>query len=92
MDKFFDTIANYLKSHPAAIGVFIALIGLLLLLGSIYNWNWLFGDVSKATYSAGKLDGLINLFGRKAARIIFGAISLVILFAGIFIIWLSLKK
>jgi len=91
MDKFFDNAANYFKSHPALIGVFVALVGLFLLLGSIFNWNWIFGDVSSTTYSIGKLDGLINLFGRKTARVIFGAISSVIILLGVLIIWLSLK-
>jgi len=91
MDKFFDEITNYVKSRPALIGVFIALVGLFLLLGSIFNWNWIFGDVSPATYSLRKIDGLINLFGRKTARVIFGAISSVIILLGVLIIWLSLK-
>jgi len=91
MDNFFDTIANYMKAHPWAIGGFIALIGLVLFLGSVFNWNWLYGDVSPATYSLGKLDGLINLFGRKAARIIFGAFAFFIFLLGVLVIWLSLK-
>jgi len=92
MDKFFDNIANYLKSHPVGIGIFISLVGLFLLLASVFDWNWIFGDVSSVNYSMRKIDGLVNLFGRKASRIIFGIIAFLIFLSGIMVIWLSLKQ
>ena len=92
MDKFFDDIANFLKSNPAVIGAFIALIGLFLFLASVLNWNWIFGDINPVNYSPGKIDGLVNFFGRKAARIIVGICSFFILLCGFLIIGLSLKK
>jgi len=87
MDKYIDKIQKFFTENPAALAALIAALGLTFLLGSILNWNWLFGDVSPATYSIGKLDGLINLFGRKAARIIFGAIGLFIFIIGAAIAW-----
>ena len=81
-----------MKANPIFIGVMIALIGLVLFLGSVFDWNWLYGDVSPATYSIGKLDGLINIFGRKTARILFGAFSFFIFLVGVLVIWLNLKK
>ena len=91
MDNFWDNAANFLKNHPVAIGVLIALIGLFLFFGSVFNCNWLFGNISAVNYSTGKIDGLVNLFGQKTARIIFGAVSFFVFIAGITVIWLSLK-
>jgi preprotein translocase subunit SecF len=87
-----DNLTKFFTEHPAAIGIFIALLGLLFLLASIFDWNWIFGDVSAATYDTGKLDGLINLFGRKTARIIFGAIGAIVFLSGILAAWSALEK
>jgi hypothetical protein len=87
----FDKIQQFFANSPTAFGALIAFIGLFLFWGSVFDWNWIFGDVSRTTYSARKIDGLINLFGRKAARIIFGAFSFFIFLVGVLVIWLSLK-
>jgi hypothetical protein len=92
MDKIFDDIAVFFRSHPAVIGVLVAVVGLFLFLAAILNWNWIFGDVSRANYSLCKIDGLVNLFGRKTARIIVGLFGLVIIFAGLLIVGLSLGR
>jgi len=90
--SIFDKIQQFLSNNPIAFGALIALIGLFLFFGSVFNWNWIFSDVIRATYSVRKIDGLINLFGRKTARIIFGAFSLFLFLIGLLVIWLSLKK
>ncbi len=47
--------------------------GLLILIGAFRDWDWIFGDVSTATYRLDKLDGIINIFGRKTGGIAAGA-------------------
>ncbi|MDR2144950.1 MAG: immunity 17 family protein [Tannerella sp.] len=90
--SIFDKIQQFLSNNPTAFGALIALMGLLLFLGSVFDWNWIFGDVSRVTYSVRKIDGLINLFGRKTARIIFGTVSFFVFLAGLLVIWLSWEK
>ena len=87
-----EKIQQFFTNNPIAIGVLIVLTGLFLFLGAVFDWNWMFGNVSKVNYDEGKIDGLVNLFGRKAARVIFGAFSFFVFLLGIFVIWLSLKK
>jgi len=87
-----NDLQKFFSDHPVAIGIVVALLGLFLFLGSVFDWNWIFGDVNKWNYDPGKIDGLVNLFGRKTARIIFGAFSVFIFLAGIFVIGLSLKN
>ena len=87
MDKFMDDIANFLKNSPVAIGLVVVLIGLFLFLGSVFNWNWIFGDISSVNYNPGKIDGLVNIFGRTTARVILGALSLFIFITGAVILW-----
>ena len=87
-----NDLQKFFADHPAAIGLLVALVGLFLFLGSVFDWNWIFGDVNRYNYNPGKIDGLVNLFGRKTARMIFGAFSVFVFFAGIVVIWLSFKK
>ncbi|MDR2204810.1 MAG: immunity 17 family protein [Flavobacteriaceae bacterium] len=89
--SIFDKIQQFLSNNPTAFGALIALMGLLLFLGSVFDWNWIFGDVSRTTYSLTKLDGWVNLFGRKTARIIFGTVSFFVFLVGVLVIWLSWK-
>jgi flagellar biosynthesis protein FlhB len=73
-----ETVTQFLKENPAALCAFFAVMFLVLFLGAVFDWNWLFGDVSRATYSLSKIDGWVNIFGRKTARIVFGALCLFI--------------
>jgi hypothetical protein len=44
------------------------------------------------TYNAKKIDGLVNLFGRKTARIVCGILSVLTIAGGLVWIWLALRK
>ena len=88
MNKMQQLFAKY----PALIGVVVSLVGLFLFLGAVFDWNWMFGDVSRATYDPGKIDGLVNLFGRKTARIVFGIFCFFVFLLGIFVIWYSIRS
>ena len=86
-----DNIQQFFKDNPAAYGIFFILLGVFLLLGAIFDWNWLFGNVSQ-TFNTRKIDGLVNLFGRKTARVVFGALCFLIIFCGVLTVWFNLKK
>jgi putative intracellular protease/amidase len=64
-----ETLQNFLQAHyQTALPVMGILTGLLLLLAAKKEASWLFGDVSPATCHLKKLDGWINLFGKRAAK------------------------
>ena len=87
-----ESVQQFLSDNPVIYGIFLFLLGLFLLLGAVFDWNWIFGNVSRINYDFGKIDGLVNFFGRKTARFIFGAVCVFIMLSGVLVIWLSLKK
>ena len=87
-----ENIQQFLSDNPVVYGIFLFLLGLFFLLGAIFGWNWIFGNVSPVNYDFRKIDGLVNFFGRKTARIIFGTFSVLMMLGGVFVIWLSLTK
>lgn len=84
-----EKVQEYIASNPVWGGVLIIAIGIFLLLASIFNWHFIFGDVNRSNYNLEKLDGIINLFGRKTARVFCGIISVGVIGAGILWIWVS---
>lgn len=87
-----EKIQQFFAGNPYLAGVLIAAFGLFLFLAAVFDWNWIFGDINAANYSERKIDGLVNLFGRKTARIICMGVGCIVFAAGIVWVWLSLKK
>lgn len=85
-----DKIKEILTQNPSLLGLVFALVGVIGLLGAIFNWSWLFKDVSGVTYSLKKIDGWVNMFGVKTARIVFGIGSVLVIFAGL--LWFFLDN
>lgn len=80
-----DKIDNFFRENPHVFGLLFAVFGLVMLIMAITGAKWLFKkDVSGVTYSLKKIDGWINMFGVKTARIVVGIVSLVIIAAGLF--------
>lgn len=84
-----EKIQEYIASNPVWGGVLIIAIGLFLLLAAIFDWSFIFGDVNRSNYNPEKLDGIINLFGRKTARVVCGILSIVVIGAGI--LWIGVN-
>jgi predicted transporter len=61
-----ENIQQFLSDNPVIYGFFLFLLGLLFLLGAIFDWNWIYGNVSPVNYNLEKIDGIVNFFGRKA--------------------------
>ena len=78
-----DGIKQFLTANPFMWGVFIALLGSFFLMAAVFNWNIVFGDVSTVTYNMRKIDGWINMFGKKTARIAVGAIGALFIAGGL---------
>ncbi|MDR0404157.1 MAG: immunity 17 family protein [Treponema sp.] len=79
-----NRLKSFLTGNPHYLGFIFALFGIAGLILAIIDANWLFGDVNKMTYNLKKIDGWVNFFGRKTARIISGVISVVIILSGLF--------
>jgi len=84
-----ETVQQFLSDNPAVYGIFLFLLGLFLLLGAIFDWNWIFGNISRTNYDFGKIDGMVNFFGRKTARVISGVFFALMMLGGVLVIWLS---
>jgi hypothetical protein len=54
-------------------------IGFLVLLGAILNWNWVFEDDGRVF----NIAWISNVFGRTVARILMGALGILISVGGI---------
>jgi len=87
-----DKIQQYLASNPEWAGVLIVVIGILLLCSAIFDWNWIFGHGSATNFNLWKVDGIMNIFGRKTARVILAIFSIAMIAGGIVWIWIYLKK
>lgn len=87
-----DKLKPFLTANPHYLGLFFALLGVIGLVCAIMDVNWLFGDVNTVTYNLKKIDGWVNFFGRKPARIIAGAFSIVIILSGLFWFFAASKK
>lgn len=86
LNKITSFIQLYIIDNKAWGGLFFILIGILFLIGAIKDWNWIFGNVSPTTYNLRKLDGIINMFGRKTGRVFAGIGGVLIIICGI--VWL----
>jgi hypothetical protein len=87
-----ENIQKFLSDNPVYGGVLIFTVGTVLFAACIFDWDWLFGNVNPMTYNTRKIDGLINLFGRKTARIVCGILSFMTIMGGLAWIWLILRK
>lgn len=84
-----ESIKAYFEEHPAYFGLVIIALGIILLISAIRGSKWLFEkDVSGATYSLDKIDGWINMFGKKTARVVTGITSVILILAGIVWFWI----
>lgn len=87
-----DLIEKYFKDNPAAYGLLAVLVGLFFVLASVFDWNWIFGDINPVNYDLNKIDGMVNFLGRGPARVIVGAGGFVSVILGMLVIGLCLKK
>jgi len=86
-----EKIQQFFAVHPEWAGVLFIGIGIVLLLACIFDWHCIFGDINPNNYSTSKIDGLVNFFGRKTARVICSAVSLATIIGGIVWIWIYIK-
>jgi hypothetical protein len=83
---------KFLSDNPVYCGVMILAVGIVLFAACLFDWDWLFGNVNPGTYNTRKIDGLVNVFGRKTARIICGILSFMMIAGGLMWIWITLCK
>jgi hypothetical protein len=84
-----ENIKAYFEENPAYFGIIIIVFGIVLLISAIKGSKWLFEkDVSGSTYSLDKIDGWINIFGKKTARIMVAISSVILILSGIVWFWI----
>jgi uncharacterized membrane protein YidH (DUF202 family) len=84
MEQIKQFFEDLFTENPHYFGFFIVFVGVLVLLAAIFDWNWLFGNVSGVTYNLKKIDGWVNWFGRRNARIISGVFAVLLILGGLF--------
>ena len=83
-----DKLKDFITANPQYFGIFFSFVGILFLIAAIKNSNWLFGDVNRLSYNTKTIDGWVNFFGRKTARILVGVTSVLSILAGIVWFWI----
>ncbi|NDV65337.1 Imm17 family immunity protein [Bacteroides sp. 224] len=84
-----EHLKTYFEENPAHFGYILIALGIAMLVASIKGSKWLFEkDVIGSTYSLNKLDGWINIFGKKTARVVAGICSVLLILVGVFWVWL----
>jgi hypothetical protein len=86
-----EKIQQFLSDNPLYCGVLIFVIGTVLFAACICDWEWLFGNVNPRTCDTRKIDGLVNVFGRKTARIVCGILSFMMIIGGVIWIWITMN-
>jgi len=83
-----EKLKEFITANPQYFGIFFVLFGLLIFISAITDAHWLFGDVNRVSYNLKTIDGWVNFFGRKTARIIAGIISVLTIVGGIVWFWI----
>ena len=78
-----EKIQVCVNAHPELFGILFLIIGVVILVSALLDANWLFGDVSGSTYDLRKIDGWVNMFGRKTARVVAGIGGITVCIAGV---------
>lgn len=83
ISNFFNQLFSDIQNKPATGGYLISGIGVILLIAVIMDADWMLeggnGFFNIATIS--------KMFGRGAARVLMGILSIVIIIAGLLITW-----
>lgn len=88
-----EKMNEFFTNNPHVFGLLFAIFGVFMLISAIRGSKWLFhDDVSGVTYSLKKIDGWINMFGIKTARVVVGIGAVCIIIAGLLWFFLSIGR
>lgn len=83
VSNFFNDLFENIRNNPALAGYAISGIGVFLLIAVILDANWMLeggnGFFNIATIS--------KMFGRNTARVLMGILCIIIIAAGLLIVW-----
>jgi hypothetical protein len=88
-ENILDQIREFLAQNPEYFGLLIAVFGVFFLLAGIFNFDWVFRGRS---YSLKKFEGISNIIGRKAARVICGFLGIMMIVFGAVVLILAKKN
>ena len=71
-------MGDFIGQNPGILGLVVAAVGALILVGAILRWKWIIGgDTAGSTVRTGLLGWIIyKLFGRRVFFILTGAVVL----------------
>ncbi|MDR1974446.1 MAG: hypothetical protein LBQ31_07205 [Bacteroidales bacterium] len=83
-----ENIQKYFQENPRIFGIVLIIFGLIIFITNKLNAK-LFFETNKNTYNLNKLDGWINIFGKRVGKIIGYIMSIGIIISGIvfIILW-----
>jgi hypothetical protein len=76
-----ENMQNYFHENPRYFGIVLILFGIIVFFTVLFNVKWLFNN-SQYTYNLKKLDGWINIFGKKVGKIVTFIISILLIVFG----------
>jgi len=82
----FEKVRGFLSENPLYFCILLILIGVFFLAAAIGNWGWVFRGRG---YNTNKIDGVSNIYGRGAARVLFGFFGVLIILGGV--VWLIMR-
>jgi hypothetical protein len=77
-----DYLQKYFQENPYFFGIVLIIVGIIVFISVKIDARWLMGDNTN-TYNLKKLDGWINVFGKRTGKIIGYIISVMLIVAGI---------
>ncbi|KAF2514695.1 Imm17 family immunity protein [Flavobacterium foetidum] len=83
IEVLLSNVDAYFKEHPSHFGWLFIVLGIVLFIGSLKRWNWVYEDKPGTIWGT---QWIIETFGFKTAQVLKILFSL--LFIGLGIIWL----
>ncbi|MDR0840644.1 MAG: immunity 17 family protein [Christensenellaceae bacterium] len=83
MEAIGQKVETFLFTYP---GLVLAMLGGLLLLGAIFDWQWVVGEKHAAPRRAGLFSFFLRNGSRKTRRVLIGIASVLIILFGVVVL------
>lgn len=80
INEFFGKFFEKMQSNPALAGLFIAGVGVILLIAVIMDADWMLEANKNGRFNIGTI---VSIWGRTVGRVVMGIISAVIIACGL---------
>lgn len=73
-----EKLEDFFQNNPHYFGLILLLAGLVLLIGVIKDWSWIFQGDGRVF----NIEWFSTTFGRKGARVVMGILAVVLVLLG----------